>query len=215
MLCVSPLNWIRIMVVRPPTIELDAETDMPTKLNSITTGQHTDKQRHSMSRKYVSMSPAGGGGVPRSKSMNGLNRIDANKINENGRTSNHSTRRTTTHRQQRDISSSENGSPNGLYNGWELWEFLYIFSLSLFLFLFFVLSNICVKTNITFTRGVHNVTQLIQYIQIIWKIQVAEIWIWNFSSNQCQFKYSLDICLHYPFKSINNIDKIKNIHFHS
>lgn len=103
------------MVVRPtPTIELDAVTDMPTKSNSIT----TDKQRHSMSRKYVSMSPARGGGVPRSKSMNGLNRIDANKINENGRTTNHSTRRT--QQRQREISSSENGSPNnnsGLSNG--------------------------------------------------------------------------------------------------
>lgn len=106
------------MVVRPPTIELDAVTDMPTKSNSITTGQHTVKQRHSMSRKYVSMSPArGGGGVPRSKSMNGLNRIDANKINENGRTSNHSTRRTVTNRQREINSSSENGSPNGHSNG--------------------------------------------------------------------------------------------------
>lgn len=129
------------MVVRPSNnIELDAITDnnnnnnMPTKSQAI--GQTTDKQprqprqqhRHttppSMSRKFVSMSPARVG-VPRSKSMNGLNRLDANKINENGRTQNHSTSRRQANRQQqqRDISSSENGSPNpynnngGLSNG--------------------------------------------------------------------------------------------------
>lgn len=104
------------MVVRPAGIELDAVNDMPTKSTSIGTGQHTDKQRHSMSRKYVSMSPARGG-VPRSKSMNGLNRADANKINEKGRTTNHSTGRSL---RQRDISSSENGTTNlnsGLSNG--------------------------------------------------------------------------------------------------
>lgn len=103
------------MVVRPAHIELDAVSSMPTKSHSLATGRHTDKNSHSMSRKYVSMSPARVG-VPRSKSMNGLNRLDANKINEHGRTTNHSTSRRTTHRHQRDISSSENGSPN-TYNG--------------------------------------------------------------------------------------------------
>lgn len=109
------------MVVRPSNIEHDAIINMPTK--SVASGPATDKQRHttppSMSRKFVTMSPARVGvGVPRSKSMNGLNRLDANKINENGHTQNHSTRRPKQHRpqQQRDISSSENGSPNP-YNG--------------------------------------------------------------------------------------------------
>lgn len=97
------------MVVR----SINAHTDMPTKLIQIENGNYTDK--NSMPRKFVSMSPARGA-VPRSKSMNGLNRLDLNKINEKGRTPNHSTGRV----RQRDISSSENGSPNfhnGLSNG--------------------------------------------------------------------------------------------------
>lgn len=107
------------MVVRPPSIELNAAIVMPTKSNQIEISKCSDsRQIHSMSRKFVSMSP-GRGGVPRSKSMNGLNRFDANKINEKGRTSNHSTGRNVV--RQRDISSSENGSPNfngsGLSNG--------------------------------------------------------------------------------------------------
>lgn len=109
-----------IMVVRPTeTIDPDATAVMPTKSSPKENGkQPSNKNGHSMSRKYVSMSPArGGGGVPRSKSMNGLSRIDANKINEKGRTSNHSTGRNVRHRE---TSSSENGSPNthnGLSNG--------------------------------------------------------------------------------------------------
>lgn len=99
------------MVVRPQ-IELDATTVMPTKSIQLETGKHS----HSMSRKFVSMSPSRG--MSRSKSMNGLSRLDANKINEKGRTSNHSTGRAA---RPRDISSSENGSPNfhnnGLSNG--------------------------------------------------------------------------------------------------
>lgn len=105
------------MVVRPSNVELNAINDMPTK--SVAHGPTTDKHRHTTPpRKFVAMSPARVGvGMPRSKSMNGINRPDANKINENGRTQNHSTRRQA-HRaqQQRDISSSENGSPNP-YNG--------------------------------------------------------------------------------------------------
>lgn len=81
--------------MRPP----DAHTVMPIKSNSIKSGKHTDKI--SMSRKYVSMSPARGA-VSRSKSMNGLNRVDSK---EKGRTQNHSMERVR-------ISSSENGSPN-------------------------------------------------------------------------------------------------------
>lgn len=106
------------MVVRPTeAIDPDASAVMPTKSSPKENGKHSNKNGHSMSRKYVSMSPARGGGVPRSKSMNGLSRIDANKINEKGRTSNHSTGRNVRHRE---TSSSENGSPNihnGLSNG--------------------------------------------------------------------------------------------------
>lgn len=82
---------------------------MPTKSIPVETGKYS----HSMSRKFVSMSPARVS-VPRSKSMNGLSRLDANKINEKGRTSNHSTGRAV---RQREISSSENGSPNFHNNG--------------------------------------------------------------------------------------------------
>lgn len=111
------------MVVRPSNIELNAIIDMPTKAVAATDKQQRHTTPPSMSRKFVTMSPARVGvGVPRSKSMNGLNRLDANKINENGRTQNHSTRRQAQRPQhQRDISSSENGSPNpdngGLSNG--------------------------------------------------------------------------------------------------
>lgn len=110
------------MVVRPSNnIELDAitDTDMPTKSQATDKQPRQPRQRHttppSMSRKYISMSPARVG-VPRSKSMNGLNRLDANKINENGRTQNHSRRPANRQHQQRDISSSENGSPNPYNN---------------------------------------------------------------------------------------------------
>lgn len=113
------------MVVRPSNnIELDAKTDnMPTKSQATDKQPRQPRQQHrhttppSMSRKFLSMSPARVG-VPRSKSMNGLNRLDANKINENGRTQNHSTSRRQANRQtqQRDISSSENGSPNPYNN---------------------------------------------------------------------------------------------------
>lgn len=72
-----------------------------------------------MSRKFVSMSPARG--VPRSRSMNGLSRIEASKINEKGRTSNHSTGRAA---RQREISSSEHGSPN-FHNGLVQFYFIY------------------------------------------------------------------------------------------
>lgn len=67
--------------------------DMPIKSMTVNNGiskNHSKQQSNttnSMPRKYVSMSPAR---VPRSKSMNGLSRIDANKINENG-TTNYST----------------------------------------------------------------------------------------------------------------------------
>lgn len=104
------------MVVRPQSFELDAAIVMPTKSISLETGKYTDKHNHSMSRKYVSVSPARGN-VLRSKSMNGLSRLNANKINEKGRTSNHSTSRSV---RQREINSSEIGSPNidTEYNGY-------------------------------------------------------------------------------------------------
>lgn len=106
------------MVVRPkikriPPIIANKIASMPSK------NQNNKQNTISMSRKYVSVSPARG--VPRSKSMNGLSRIDANKINENGTTAPapHSTGSRIA--RTRESSSSENpdngNSSNNYSNG--------------------------------------------------------------------------------------------------
>lgn len=100
------------MVVRPKIKGIPATT--VNKIASMPTKNQNKQNTISMSRKYVSVSPARG--VPRSKSMNGLSRIDANKINENGTTAPapHSTASRII--RTRESSSSDNGNHSNNYS---------------------------------------------------------------------------------------------------
>lgn len=93
--------------VTPVSTPATAITTMPIKSNVNEANRTQAKSTHSMSRKYVSMSPSRP--VPRSKSMNGISRIGANKSSENGMSTatngkHHSTRMM----RQREIHSTEN-----------------------------------------------------------------------------------------------------------
>lgn len=80
------------MVVRPsamPSERPEINREAKSKKSSISTmanGRASPKLKHSNSvlhaRKTTSLSPARP--IPRSKSMNGLNRVDSNKIKANG-----------------------------------------------------------------------------------------------------------------------------------
>lgn len=132
------------MVVRQLDVALDPTTistatvatpilskdNMPIKSMTVhnETSKNLSKQNTtiSMPRKYVSMSPAR---VPRSKSMNGLSRIDANKINENGTTNHvagHSYRSLKRNGDTGSLDNSHinnnhytNGMDNSSSNGWK------------------------------------------------------------------------------------------------
>lgn len=100
------------MVVRPKIKQIPPK--IVNKIASMPSKNQNKQNTNSVSRKYVSVSPARG--VPRSKSMNGLSRIDANKINENGTTAPapHSTGSRVT--RTRESSSSDNGYPSNNYS---------------------------------------------------------------------------------------------------
>lgn len=110
------------MVVRPSSLPRDSSnsTSSTNSNNSamVFSNSPKSKQTNSMSRKHISVSPLRS--VPRSKSMNGLSRIDANKINGNGASGrfkrdssplNHNNNNNNSHSH---VINGENGTENGV-----------------------------------------------------------------------------------------------------
>lgn len=119
------------MVVRPPNLARESpennsnspsSTISNTSSNTLATQSHptlgkSPKRRNanSMSRKRTTMSPSRP--VPRSKSMNGLNRLDANKVNGHGASGR--LKRNASPMLQRANSRSSDTNNNGIMNGQE------------------------------------------------------------------------------------------------